>query len=381
VSARTKEGRQGVETKASRPVLPDITRITLIVLIIGILLVASLWTMLPFLGSLVWAAAIVVATWPLLLRVQGLLWGRRSLATAAMTTFMLLIFIAPFWIAIASLLDASMEGIEVAHTYLSKGLSPPPHWVSGIPLVGGRLAARWQALAAAGPEGLTNAVRPYAPAVATWMVTMTGGFGTLVLNFVMTVIIAAILYAQGELAGAGFLAFGRRIGAERGERMVRLAGNAVRGVALGVVVTAILQAGLAGLGLWVSGTPHPGLLTAAAFVLCIAQVGPLPVFAAAVAWHFWSGRSGWGTALVVWTLVVGPLDNILRPILIRRGVDLPLLLIIAGVIGGLLGFGVIGLFIGPVILAVTYSSLEAWVKGPLPAPAEPETETEAETQT
>jgi predicted PurR-regulated permease PerM len=351
---------------------PDIMRITVVVLLICLLLVASFWTMLPLLGPLVWATAIVVATWPLLLQVERLFGGRRSLATAVMTTFMLVIFIAPFWLAIGSLLEASLEGIDVARAYLTQGLQPPPTWVADIPIVGARVTSRWQELAAAGPEALTEVLRPYARSAAAWMIGVTGGFGGVLVHFLVTVLIAGILYSRGELAAKGMLAFGRRIAAERGERMVRLAGSSVRGVALGVVVTALLQTSLAGLGLWVSGTPHPGLLTAVVFVLCIAQVGPLPIFVGAICWHFWTGTSAWATALIVWTLLVGPLDNILRPILIRRGVDLPLLLIIAGVIGGLFGFGVIGLFVGPVILAVTYESLAAWINEQAPAaPAAP----------
>jgi predicted PurR-regulated permease PerM len=323
--------------------------------------------MLPFLGSLVWATAIVVATWPLLLWVQGMLGGRRSLATAVMTTFMLLIFIAPFWVAIASLLDASMQGIDIAREYITGGLRPPPDWVAGIPVAGKKITAKWQELAAAGPDALTEIVRPYARSAATWLLAVTGGLGGVLLQLLLTVIISGILYARGELAAQGVLAFGRRIGAARGEKMIRLAGMSVRGVALGVVVTAILQTALAGLGLWVSGTPRPGLLTAVVFVLCIAQIGPLPIYVASVIWLYSSGSTGWAIGLVVWALVVGPLDNFLRPILIKRGVDLPLLLIIAGVIGGLIGFGVIGLFVGPVILAVTYASLEEWIsEGPPP---------------
>jgi len=350
-----------VEYGMNRPARLDLTRITIVVLIIVTLLVASVWTMLPFLGSLTWATAIVVATWPQLLWVQRLVRGRRGIATAIMTAFMLLIFILPFWVAVGSLLEASLEGIETLRAYLTHGLPPPPAWVAEIPWGGGRIARRWLELSAAGPEALAETLRPYTRSVATWMIGMTGGFGSVILHFLMTVILAGILYARGELAAQGVMAFGRRVGAERGEKMVRLAGQSVRGVALGVVVTALVQSALAGLGLWVSGVPHPGLLTAAVFVLCIAQVGPLPVFVASVIWLYSTESSAWATALVVWALIVGPLDNFMRPILIRRGVELPLLLIIAGVVGGLIAFGVIGLFVGPVILAITYASLEAWI--------------------
>jgi predicted PurR-regulated permease PerM len=136
----------------------------------------------------------------------------------------------------------------------------------------------------------------------------------------------------------------------------------VRGVALGVVVTALAQSAIAGVGLWLAGVPRPGLLLAIVLVLCIAQLGPMPVLIPAVIWLFWSGSIGWAIVLLVFAVVVSVADNVLKPVLIRRGVDLPLLLIVAGVIGGLIGFGVLGLFIGPVLLAVTYTLLESWVR-------------------
>ena len=142
---------------------------------------------------------------------------------------------------------------------------------------------------------------------------------------------------------------------------MQLAGNAVRAVALGVVVTALVQTTLAGVGLAVAGIPHAGLLTAIVLVLCIAQVGPLLVMAGAVIWLYSTGSTGWGTALLIWSVGVISIDNILRPILIKKGADLPLLLIFAGVIGGLIGFGVIGLFIGPAVLAVAYTLTTSWI--------------------
>jgi predicted PurR-regulated permease PerM len=143
--------------------------------------------------------------------------------------------------------------------------------------------------------------------------------------------------------------------------MVSLAGAAIRGVALGVVVTALVQAVLGGIGLFVTGIPFAAVLMALMFLLCIAQIGPLLVLVPAVAWLFWSGATTLGVVLLVWTVVVGTLDNVLRPWLIKKGADLPLLLIFAGVIGGLLAFGLVGIFVGPVVLAVTYTLLEAWV--------------------
>jgi predicted PurR-regulated permease PerM len=340
----------------------DLPRIIMVVLILAVLIAGSLWTLWPFLGSLIWAATIVVATWPLMLQVERITGGRRSVATAVMTSVMLLIFIVPFWLTVGVLLESAAQGIELGRAFVTKGLGPPPTWVANVPWLGHRVAEQWQALATAGPQALIEASRPYVRSTATWAVSITGGLGMIIVHFLVITLITAILYSRGELAAKGVLMFARRIGQEHGEQAVRLAGQAVRGVALGVIVTALAQALLAGLGLWITGVPHAGLLLAVSFVLGVTQIGPLPVLVPAIIWLYWSGSTAWAIALLVWTLLVSPLDNILRPVLIRRGVQLPLLLIIVGVIGGLIAFGVVGLFVGPVILAVTYTLLQSWIR-------------------
>jgi predicted PurR-regulated permease PerM len=339
----------------------DITRTILFVLVIGALLVGSAWTLLPFLNSLIWATTIAIATWPVLLRVERVTGGRRGRAVAIMTLTILLLFIVPFALAIGALMDAANRSPAVLGDFLEKGLGPPPSWVSTIPLLGHRIADRWQTVAAGGHQALLDFLEPYASAAAAWAVAATGGFGKILVLILLTILLVGILYAKGEMAARGALAFAHRLGGESGQRTIRLAAQAIRSVALGVVLTALIQAVLAGVGLYFCGIPHPGLLTAIAFMLGIAQIGPILVLAPAVIWLYWSGSTGWGTALLIWSLPVIMLDNVVRPILIRRGVQLPLLLIIAGVIGGLIGFGVVGLFVGPVVLAATYTLAKDWV--------------------
>lgn len=339
----------------------DVTRIMLLVLIIGLLLLGSFWTLLPFVGGLIWATTVVIATWPLLLSLQRLFGGRRMFAVVTMTLLVLLVFLAPFAVAISAILDVAARSPALLQKFLAHGLPAPPAWVDSIPLAGEELQQKWLALSAGGPDAVAEAVRPYVRSAAAWIVAATGGVGLLIVQGLLIVVLVAILYTQGEVAARGALAFGYRIGGERGEGTLVLASQAVRSVALGVIVTALVQSALAGIGLWVSGVPHAGVLAAIAFVLGVAQLGPLLVLLPAIVWLYWSGQPAWGTALLVWTLPVVALDNVLRPILIRRGVQLPMLLIIAGVIGGLMGFGVMGLFIGPVILAATYTLAKAWV--------------------
>jgi predicted PurR-regulated permease PerM len=230
-----------------------------------------------------------------------------------------------------------------------------------LPVVGPRAAQLLNHVATSGVDQLARETAPYAAVVASWLIAQIGNIGLIVLQFLLTVIVAAILYAQGEDAARIALRFGNRLAGERGVNVMRLAGRAIRGVALGIVVTALVQSVLGGIALAVAGVPFAALLSGVMFVLCIAQVGPMLVLVPAVIWLYWMGASGWGTFLLVATVIVGTLDNFVRPFLIKKGADLPLLLIFAGVIGGLVAFGLVGIFVGPVVLAVTYTLLDAWM--------------------
>jgi predicted PurR-regulated permease PerM len=213
----------------------------------------------------------------------------------------------------------------------------------------------------AGMRDLALKLTPYTGEMLRWFASAIGGLGGTFLQFLLTVAIAAVMYARGERAAVTLIRFGRRLGGERGETAVLLAGQAIRGVALGVVVTAVAQSVLGGIGLAVVGLPFAPMLTALMFLLCLAQVGPALVMVPAVVWMYSSRDAVWATVLLVFTIVAMTMDNFLRPVLIRKGADLPLLLILAGVIGGLLAVGLLGIFLGPTVLAVAYTLLNAWM--------------------
>ncbi|MGH8642241.1 MAG: AI-2E family transporter YdiK [Burkholderiales bacterium] len=345
----------------SPPPARDLARITLAVLVIGLMIVACLWILQPFLAATIWATMIVVATWPMMLGVQARLGGRRWAAVTVMTLAMLLVLVAPVVLAVATIVDHADQMVAWAKAAAAAGIPSPPAWVEQLPLVGEKIAREWQQLAATSSEDLVARATPYARRAVQWFASQAGSFGLMLLQFLLIVVITAILYAAGETAARGVRRFARRLADERGESSVILAGQAIRAVALGVVVTALAQSTLAGIGLAVAGVPYAAVLTAIIFILCIAQLGPTLVLAPAVVWLYWTGDPVWGTVLLVWTVIVGTMDNFLRPILIRRGADLPLVLILVGVIGGLISMGVIGLFVGPTILAVTYRLLESWI--------------------
>jgi predicted PurR-regulated permease PerM len=342
-----------------RPAARDIPRILFVILAIGGLIAASVWIMRPFAFAIAWATMAVIATWPVLLSLEARFGGRRGPAVAVMVVALLAVLVIPTWLAVSTISENADRVGELVRSVLEDGLPPPPPWLERIPLVGARLADRW--MSAADPESLASRLAPYLKEAATWIASSAAGVGTAFLQFLLTVIVAGILYASGEKAALGVRRFLRRLAGERGENVAFLAAKAVRAVALGVIVTALAQTAIAGVGLWIAGVPHAGLLAAIAFVLCIAQVGPLLVLAPATVWLYSTGQSGTGTLLLVFTIAAQTIDNVIRPVLIRRGADLPLLLILCGVIGGLVGFGVVGLFLGPVVLGVAWTLIASWV--------------------
>ncbi|MBK7766638.1 MAG: AI-2E family transporter YdiK [Sulfuritalea sp.] len=342
----------------------DLTRTTLAILCLLLMIAVSLWVLRPFLAATVWATMIVVATWPMLKSLEQRFGGRRALAVTAMTLALLLLLVVPLWLAIATIVDHADDIANLARTFVTSGLPQPPEWVAGLPLIGKKLNTFWGQLADSGPQGLMARAEPHAAEFGRWVLAQAGGMGFMLIQFLLIVLLSAILYASGEAAAGSVRRFGRRLAGDHGENSIILAGLAIRGVALGVGVTAIVQSVLGGIGLAIAGVPFAAPLTAVMLMLCIAQLGPGLILFPAVGWMFWMGDTGWGIFLLIWSLIVGTMDNFLRPILIKKGADLPLLLIFAGVIGGLLGFGLIGIFVGPVVLAVTYTLLEAWIADP-----------------
>ncbi|MGE8656757.1 MAG: AI-2E family transporter YdiK [Achromobacter sp.] len=346
----------------------DLARNLLVVVILSALTIGSLYVLKPFLFGLIWATTIVVATWPVMLAVQRRCGGRRWLATVAMLIVLLVVIVLPLYQAISTLAlhgGTIMTAIKGLPDY---ALMAPPGWVRGIPLGGERIAREWQALADAGAGGLLARLEPYITMAAKWLLSNAAIVGGFVMHMLITIVIAGILYSQGDTAADFVQRFANRLAGHRGVAAIRLAGLSIRAVALGIVVTAVVQSALGGLGLWIAGVPAAGIITALMLMLCLAQLGPFLPLLGGVVWLFQNDMKVAAILLLVWAVLVTMLDNLLRPLLIKRGVNLSMLLILAGVLGGMFAFGIVGLFIGPVILAVTSTLLKAWVDE-VPAPA------------
>ena len=340
---------------------PETTRTALQLLAMGALIAASLWILRPFLIAMMWAVTIVVATWPILLSLQQRLRGKRSIAVGIMTAALLFTMLAPLYLAISTVAENINKIADLPSYLASIDLPQLPSWLQRSPFIGVRLSSAWQDLQAARPTEIAARLEPFSKTATLWFLGQIGSLGLLLVQLLLTVLFSGILYSNGETASATAIAFARRLAGKSGERAVQLAAQAIRGVASGVVVTAMAQTALAGAALVIAQVPFAIVLTAFIFILALAQVGPFVVLLGAIVWVYAKNGPVWGTAFLVWSLFCVTFDNFLRPVLIRRGVDLPLLLIFVGVVGGLIAFGAIGLFVGPMVLAVARTLLTEWL--------------------
>lgn len=333
-------------------------------LVVGLLMAGSFSVLWAFLPAMIWAGTIVISTWPILLWLERRFGGRRGPAVAVLTGTILVTVLLPIIAAILAIVNYGDDLTHIVKALAETGLPEPPAWVANLPLVGGRWSSAWAQLAAVPPEQLPEHLAPYGRQATQWLKATIGNILGVVVQLLLTAIICAIFYGSGEQVAGRFLAFARRLAGAQGEAMSVLAARSVRGVATGVVVTAVVQAVISGVALAIAGIPGAGLLTAVVFMCCLAQLGPILVLLAATGWLFWKGQTTAAIVFLVASLAIGALDNFLRPVLIKKGADLPLLLVFAGVIGGILAFGILGIFIGPVLLAVTKSLFDVWLEQP-----------------
>lgn len=340
----------------------DLAKTVISIMALCGLIAAVFWIVRPFLSAGIWATFIAVSTWPLLIRLQKILWGKRGLAAAVMTLALLLVALLPFLGAVATLINNGDAIANFAKALPAYHLPAPPGFLEKVPVVGEKAAQTWQKLAEGGMQGLMDKVSPYAMKVAQWFAGRVGSLGVLLAQVLLTVVITAVLYASGEGAAETVRAFLHRLLGQRGDDLLPLIGGAIRGVAMGVVVTALIQSVFGGIGLGIAGVPFAAPLTAAMLILCIAQVGPGLVLIPAVVWGFYSLGTGWGVFLLIWSIVAMTMDNFIKPVLIKSGAPIPLLVVFAGVLGGLMSLGLVGIFVGPVVLAVARVLFLAWLE-------------------
>jgi predicted PurR-regulated permease PerM len=237
---------------------------------------------------------------------------------------------------------------------------PPPDWVAEVDVIGPQIYARWQVLASGGPEAAERI-----KALVAWakhgLISVGLDLGNAVLQLILAMLTAFFLYRDGVAAERGLVAIGRRIAGEQAPRMLRVAYATINGVVYGVLGTALAQALLILVGLWLTGIPAALLLGLLLFLLALIPFGSLLIWGPAAVWLYLAGETGQAIFIAIWSIAAGFLtDNVLRPYLISRGSDLPLILILFGAVGGAVTFGLLGLFIGPTLLAVGYELIRQW---------------------
>lgn len=336
-----------------------IERVVLVLLFLG-LLVGILEVLRPFATAILFGAALATATWPFR---RALV--RRGLSHGTAAALLLLSSIAlvavPVLLIAPSLTDQLSQGIQRAREYFAA--SPQrPGWIVGMPFVGPRLAAVWDRLVEA--EGdLRAVVQPYAENVEQIMVAAARALADSVVQLILSLIVATMFWINGEALVEIIHHALRRLGGATADQALDVAAGAIRGVAYGVVGTAAIQALLLAGGLAIAGVPGAAMLGFIALLLAISQIGgPLLVliWGGAAWWLFAHDHQVWGTFEIIWGLLVSMIDNFIKPLLIGFGIRMPLSLTILGVFGGFIAFGFLGLFIGPSLLAISFTLLQAW---------------------
>ena len=330
----------------------------LVLLVVGCYLVIR-----PFLTAFLWGGIITVSTWGIYSRLLRRLGQRRGLA-ATLTVLglaaTLLVPIATLGLNLAGQWPTLTERVT---GLLAGGLGRPPGWLAELPLVGKSASAYWQSVAAE-PARLAQDLRPLVGPVKDFLVAFAAGLGAGILEFALALLIAGLLYVWGEDFGTALNHVALRLGGETGHRQVAVVVSTVRGVFKGVIGTAAAQAILAMIGFWLAGIPGVFLLGMATFFLSVVPGGPVLLWLPAAIWLKVNGATGWAIFMAVWGFfVVSGADNLIRPLLIGKGVQAPFALIFLGVVGGILAFGFLGLFIGPTLLAIAYNLLGDWMAG------------------
>jgi predicted PurR-regulated permease PerM len=333
---------------------------TIGLVMLAVLAIGCLLVLRPFFTAVCFALILVVATWPAFECLQQLLGGRRTLAALLMVTLATLVFVAPPAL-VASSMDYHVAGtIRLLRDLSQRGMPSPPAWIAEVDVIGPEIYTRWQALAGGGAEAAARI-----QAIVIWarhhLISAGLGLGNAVVQLILAMLTAFFLYRDGVAARRGLIAAGRRIAGDHAPRLLRVAYATVNGVVYGVLGTALAQALLILIGLWVTGIPAALLFGLLLFLLALIPFGPLLIWGPAAVWLYLDGAIGWAIFIAIWSIAAGLVtDNILRPYLISRGSDLPLILILFGVVGGAVTFGVLGLFLGPTLLAVGYELIREW---------------------
>lgn len=334
------------------------------------LVISAVALVRPFLPIALWAIVLAVALSPIHQWMASFLGGRRGLAAVLLTLVALMVIIGPVATLTRSFIETAQEIVAGVHGG-SLQLPPPPARLSSLPVVGERIEASWT-LASTNIEAALDRHRQVLAPFGVGLLSLLSAISFDLLKFVLAIVVAGVLLVRGPALANGGRLIATRVIAPRGAQFVDLAGATIRNVSRGIVGVALLQSVLIGVVLQVAAVPSAGILAFAVLVLCIVQIGPVLVVLPVLVWAWLTMTTGEALLLTIVLVLLSLMDNVLKPILMSRGLSTPTLVIFLGVIGGTLSLGLLGLFLGPVVLAVFYDFLLSWLL--LEPPAGPDDE-------
>jgi predicted PurR-regulated permease PerM len=313
----------------------------------------------PFLVPIIWGVIIAVAVYPGFRRLERWLAGRRGLAATVSALLMLVVLVVPAVLLGSSLID----GVEQLSSAIDAGtlrVPAPPESVAAWPLVGKPLYAFWS-LVASDLGQAAESIAPILRQAGEWLIGVAAGTGVALLQFVIAIIIAGVLLANADGGARATRAVVTRLAPVYGLGFAETAEKIVRSVATGIVGVALLQALLAGIGLLAVGVPAAGLLTIVCVVLGVIQVGVLPVLIPVAIYQFSAASTPTAVTFLIYVIAITLLETVLKPMLLGRGVKLPMVVVFIGAIGGMLSHGIVGLFLGAVVFTLGYGLLLMWL--------------------
>lgn len=343
----------------------------LVLLLLGGLGYACLVVVSPFAAPFVWAVILASSTWPYYVAVAEGLGGRRALAAVGLTLAILLVFVVPVVFAVNAVTD-NLPALQALPGKLAGFYSgEPPAWLANLPWIGPRVDAEWRAgtlHTLLDPEK----IRPLLTKAGAWLLQQGANLAVATAHVLLATLMAGLLYAHGDEAAAVIERLALRIGGPYTLNAVHVAARTVRSVALGVIGTALVQAILSGLGFMLAGVPGAAILGLTCFLTSTLQTGTHLVWIPVVIWLGHEGREGWAVFMIAWSMFTNTVDNFIKPYLIGKTTPLPFLLIVVGVVGGLLAWGVVGIFLGTTLLAVAYTVFFEWLDRTEPGGHSPE---------
>lgn len=390
-----------------------------------LLLIGGFYILKPFMTAIMWSVILGFSLWPAQRLLTRWFRGRKTLAAIVVAITVSLLLVGPIVLLGFGLADDASKLGTITKKWFESASDKPPEWVKKVPILGDEVNERWMAFAETRTEWLKSIdkgmqevppkakivgpdeelidpkeseVRTVPPLSApvdsaagntgvaeeaeaglinegkifellgkflawarTWLITVTVSVGMGVVQIALSVILTFFMLRDGQELGARVAVAASRIAGARGQHLITVAGNTVRGVVYGIIGTAVAQGILAGLGFGLAGVPAAALLGVLTFFLSAVPVGPPLVWIPATVWLFSEGKTGWAVFILIWGIfIISGVDNIIKPYLISHGSKIPFIIVFMGVIGGALAFGLVGVFLGPTLLAVAYRVIEEW---------------------